>query len=166
MRRCCPKNRNKKELTSAALKFGRFWRNIRTNKTSTMQTAQMLKTAKETRAAALDKAKALGEQIQNRTWNEDADGPALEAAQTDLQNAEKEVARLESLLEIEARSISWQSTSTTAAPTNVNYIKATGDSEQRAKQNYSFRNAIMAAANNMRLEGLEAEMHQEAEREM
>lgn len=126
----------------------------------------MLKAAKETRAAALDKVKALGEKISNRTWNEDADGPALEAAQTELQTAEKEVERLQSLLEIEARSTTWQSTTTTSEPVSVNYVKNSGDSEKRAGQNYSFRKAILAAMGQGNLDGFEKEMHQEAEREM
>lgn len=131
-----------------------------------MQTAQLLKEARERRAAALDSLKAFGEKIQNRTFAEATDGPAMDAKQAELTQAEADVLRLETLLDVESRSTGWQTTTTTTAPVNVAYVGQTGDSVETVRKNYRFMDAIRAAAGQGRATGLVSEMHQEAEKEM
>jgi HK97 family phage major capsid protein len=131
-----------------------------------MNTAQLLKAAREQRGAALDKVKALSEKIEARTWNEATDGPALDSAKTELDTADAEVRRLETMLDIEARSAGWTSSATTEAPINVNVIQNRGDKRDDVAKRYSFRNAIMAAVGKGNLSGLEKEMHEEAQNEM
>ena len=131
-----------------------------------MQTAQLLKEARERRAAALDSLKAFGEKIQNRTFAEATDGPAMDAKQTELAQAEADVQRLETLLDVEARSTGWQTSTTTTAPVNVNIVSDRGDSVQDVRKNYRFMDAIRAATGQSKPTGLVAEMHQEAEKEM
>jgi len=126
-----------------------------------MQTAQMLKAKREERAAALDKVKALSSKIENRTWAEDTDGPALDAAQKELEALETEVRRLENLLDIEARSAGWQSSTTTSSPVTVNVIEKRGDNVEDVKKRYHFADAIRALQSG-KLEGLVKEMHEEA----
>lgn len=131
-----------------------------------MQTAQLLKEARERRAAALDSLKAFGEKIQSRTFVEATDGPAMDAKQTELAQIEADVQRLEMLLDVEARSTGWQTSSTTTAPVNVNIVSDRGDSVQDVRKNYRFMDAIRAATGQSKPTGLVAEMHQEAEKEM
>jgi len=131
-----------------------------------MQTAQLLKEARERRAAALDSLKAFGEKIQNRTFAEATDGPAMDAKQTELAQIEADVQRLETLLDVEARSTGWQTSTTTTAPVNVNIVSDRGDSVQDVRKNYRFMDAIRAATGQSKATGLVAEMHQEAEKEM
>lgn len=132
-----------------------------------MKVAELLKTAREERAAALEEIKALGDKIEKKSWNEDKDGPALETAKAALETAEKEVRRLEDLLEIEKRSTGWTSSATTEKPVSVAYIGEgkTGDSLERARRDYRITDAIMAAAGKGQLEGLTREMHEEGLRE-
>jgi HK97 family phage major capsid protein len=127
-------------------------------------TAQLLKEARERRADALTKIKGYGEKIQARTWAEDADGPALSAAQAELIASEKDVERLEMLVDVEARSAGWTSTSTPAPA----FIKSDtlGDNGQKASKRYSMLGAIRAASGQGKLEGFEKEMHEEAVNEM
>lgn len=131
-----------------------------------MQTAQLLKEARERRAAALDSLKAFSEKIQNRTFVEVTDGPAMDAKKAELEQTEADVQRLEMLLDAEARSTGWQSTSTTQAPVNVSVISERGDSVQDVRKNYRFMDAIRAATGQAKATGLVAEMHQEAEKEL
>lgn len=131
-----------------------------------MQTAQLLKEARERRAAALDSLKAFGEKIQSRTFVEATDGPAMDAKQTELAQIEADVQRLEMLLDVEARSTGWRTSSTTTAPVNVNIVSDRGDSVQDVRKNYRFMDAIRAATGQSKPTGLVAEMHQEAEKEM
>ena len=131
-----------------------------------MQTAQLLKEARERRAAALDSLKAFGEKIQNRTFAEATDGPAMDAKQAELAQIEADVQRLETLLDVEARSTGWQTTTTTTSPVNVNIVSDRGDSVQDVRKNYRFMDAIRAATGQSKATGLVAEMHQEAEKEM
>ena len=131
-----------------------------------MQTAQLLKEARERRAAALDSLKAFGEKIQNRTFAEATDGPAMDAKQAELTQIEADVQRLETLLDVESRSTGWQTTTTTTAPVNVAYVANTGDSVQDVRKNYRFMDAIRAASGQTKATGLVAEMHQEAEKEL
>jgi len=131
-----------------------------------MQTAQLLKEARERRAAALDSLKAFGEKIQNRTFAEATDGPAMDAKQDELKQAEADVLRLETLLDVESRSTGWQTTTTTATPVNVAYVGQTGDSVQDVRKSYRFMDAIRAASGQTKATGLIAEMHQEAEQEL
>lgn len=131
-----------------------------------MQTAQLLKEARERRAAALEQLKAFGEKIQNRTFAETTDGPAMDAKQAELTQIEADVQRLETLLDVESRSTGWQTTATTAAPVKVAYISERGETVESVRKNYRFMDAIRAASGNGKLEGLVATMHQEAEAEL
>lgn len=131
-----------------------------------MQTAQLLKEARERRAAALDSLKAFSEKIQNRTFVEATDGPAMDAKQTELAQIEADVQRLEALLEVEARSTGWTSNATTAAPVSVNIISERGESVESVRKNYRFMDAIRVASGQGKMEGLVATMHQEAVREL
>lgn len=125
-----------------------------------------MKEARERRAAALDSLKAFGEKIQNRTFAEATDGPAMDAKQTELAQAEADVQRLETLLEVEARSTGWQTSTTTTAPVNLNIISERGESVESVRKNYRFMDAIRVASGQGKMEGLVATMHQEALREM
>jgi HK97 family phage major capsid protein len=129
--------------------------------------ANLLKQAQETRVAALAKIKALQTKIENRTWKEDEDAPALVAAKSELEAADKEVQRIQDLVNIEARSAGW-SQNTTAPGMTVNILPEgrTGDRMSAAAQQYRLTRAIRMAANDMRLEGLEKEMHEEGINEM
>lgn len=129
-----------------------------------MQTAQMLKAKREERAAALDKITALSAKIENRTWNENTDGPALDAAQKEVEGLEIEVQRLEGILSTEARSAAWTSNTTTETPVSVNVISKRGDSKEDIRSRFHFADAIRALQSN-RMEGLVKEMHEEATRE-
>ena len=130
--------------------------------------AELLKQAKEARAAALEKVKTLGAKIEARTWAEETDGPALETAKKDLEKAEAEVQRLQDLYNIEQRSLGWQSNATTQAPVTVNVIRegGTGDNIEKARREYRVMDAIRASLGHIRLEGLTKEMHEEAINEM
>lgn len=131
-----------------------------------MNTAQMLKAKREERAAALDKVKALSEKMMQKTWSEETDGPALDTAQKEVESLEIEVRRLEGILDIEARSAAW-TTSTTepaGAPVTVNVIKNSGDKEEKIRSRYHFADAIRALQTG-KMEGLVKEMHEEATRE-
>lgn len=125
-----------------------------------------MKEAREQRAAALDSLKAFGEKIQNRTFAEATDGPAMDAKQTELAQIEADVQRLETLLEVEARSTGWQTSATATAPVNVNIISERGESVGSVRKNYRFMDAIRVASGQGKMEGLVATMHQEAVREM
>lgn len=131
-----------------------------------MQTAKLLKEARENRAAALDKVKALGEKLEKKSWNEEADGPALDTAKAELATAEKEVERLEGMLDIEARSAGWTSSTTAPEGVSVNVISKKGDNVEEIRKNYRFMDAIRAATGQGALEGLTREMHQEGEKEL
>lgn len=139
-----------------------------------MQTAQMLKTARENRAAALDKVKALSTKIENRTWQEDTDGPALEQAKKELEGIEIEVGRLETMLDIEARAAGWTSAATgvpsfgdASAAVGVTILPEgrRGDSAAQKRREYRILKAIREVATGRSMTGLELEMAQEAERE-
>lgn len=127
-------------------------------------TAQLLKEARERRAEHLQKVKGFGEKIQARSFSEETDGPALEAAQNDLTASEKEVQRLETMLDAEARSAGWVQTATQAPA----YIPSTnmGDKTDNLQRNYSFLSAIRAASGQEQMTGLVKEMHEEAIKEM
>jgi len=138
-----------------------------------MQTAQLLKETRERRAAALAKVTALRDKITRSqtdptAWDEATDGPALEAASTEIETIETEVRRLESILSIEARSAGWQGDETTGKPSAPAIIEKDnlGDSKQRANQRFSMARALSAVTNQGRLEGLEKEMHEEGIKEM
>lgn len=131
-----------------------------------MQTAKLLKEARENRAAALQVVKDLGEKMEKKSWNEDSDGPALEAAQVDLEARNKEVERLETMLDIEARSAGWTSSTTAPEGVQLNVISQRGDKADDVRKNYRFMDAIRAATGQGELSGLTKEMHQEAIREM
>lgn len=138
-----------------------------------MNVSQMLKTARETRAAALEKVKALGEKIEKRTWDEATDAPALETAKSELEAAEAEVVRLQTLQDIEARSAGW-TTSATDVPKSGNPSPGitiipegrTGDRIEEIRKQYRFANALKAAIGTENLTGIEREMHEEAISEM
>jgi HK97 family phage major capsid protein len=129
-----------------------------------MNTAQLLKAKREERAAALDKVKALSGKIEARTWAEETDGPALDTASKELDALETEVRRLENLLDIETRSAAWTSSTTAEVPTTVNVISKRGDSVADVRGRFHFADAIRALQTG-KLDGLAAEMHQEATRE-
>lgn len=138
-----------------------------------MQTAQLLKEKREERAAALEKIKALSTKIENRTFKEETDGPALEAARAELEAFEAEVVHLEKALDIEARAAGWTSTAT-AAPAQTETRTSTGvnvtilpegsrgDKWSKARSEYRMMKAIRDLVQNNGLEGLEREMYQEA----
>lgn len=131
-----------------------------------MNTAQLLKAARENRAAALDKVKALSEKIEKRTWDEATDGPALDAAKNELDTADTEVRRLETMLDIEARSAGWTSSATTDTPLAVNVVQSRGDRVENIRGRFRFANALKAVVSKAPLAGLEKEMHEEAIAEM
>lgn len=124
----------------------------------------MLKAKREERAAALDNVKALSEKLTQKTWSEETDGPALDAAQRSLEALETEVRRLEGLLDVETRSAAWTSTTTTETPVTVNVIKQRGDKPEDVRKQYRFADAVKALQSN-RIEGLVKEMHEEGARE-
>jgi HK97 family phage major capsid protein len=130
-----------------------------------MQTAQMLKAKREERAAALDKVKALSEKIEKRTWSEDVDGPALDAAHKELETLETEVRRLESILDIEARSAGWTSSTTTETPVTLNVISKRGDKVEDARSRFHFADAIRVLNGAAKMEGIVKEMHDEGTKE-
>lgn len=133
-----------------------------------MNVASLLKTAKETRTAALEKVKALGDKIEKRTWDEAADAPALETAKAELEAAEAEVTRLQSLLDIESRSAGWTANSTTGdQPVNVALISKDkmGDKVANIRAQYRITDAILAASGQIQMEGLIREMHEEGLKE-
>lgn len=124
-----------------------------------MQTAQLLKAKREERAAALDKVKALSEKIQNKTWAEETDGPALDTAQRELETLETEVRRLEGVLDIEARSAGWTSSTTTSTPVTVNVIEKRGDKIEDVRSRFHFADAILVLTGKEKFEGVVKEMH-------
>lgn len=128
----------------------------------------MLKAKREERAAALDKVKALSTKIENRTWDENTDGPALESAKTELEALETEVRRLEGILDIEARSAAWTSTTTTSNPVTVNVIEKRGDKIEDVQNRFHFADAIrtlVEVRQGGKMDGLVREMHEEATKE-
>lgn len=131
-----------------------------------MDTAKMLKEARENRATALDKVKALGDKMQKKSFVEETDGPLLESAQAELLHTEKEVERLEGLLDIEARSAGWKSSTTAPEGVQLNVLKNTGDDINEIRKNYRFMDALRAATGYGELTGLTKEMHEEGRREL
>lgn len=129
-----------------------------------MTKSEMLKAAQERRADAFAKVEAFGEKIKTRTWAEDTDRPAFEAAKSELERAEKECNDLVSLIELDAKRSTW----TTTATQSPAFIKSDnlGDSAQNVGQRYSFMNAVRAATGQGNLTGIEKEMHEEAIKEM
>lgn len=130
-----------------------------------MQTAQLLKAKREERAAALDKVKALSGKIEARTWAEDTDGPALDAAQKELETLETEVRRLETILDTETRSAGWTSSTTTETPVTVNVISKRGDKVEDVRSRFHFADAIRVMTGKASMEGLVKEMHEEGTKE-
>lgn len=132
-----------------------------------MKVAELLKTAREERAAAHEKLTALYEKIEKKSWSEDTDAPALEEAKKEIERAEKDVKRLEEALELERRSASWTSSATTENPLNVAYIGEgkTGDKLNNIRSQYRVTDAILAASGKGNFEGLVREMHEEGLRE-
>lgn len=129
-----------------------------------MTKAEQLKQAEERCAEALAKVKALTEKINTRTWSEETDAPAFEAAKADFNRAEQDKNVLVDAMEMEHRAMSWTSTATQAPA----YIKSDnlGDDPKKIQQRYSFMNAVRAAIGDGRLEGIEKAMHEEAIKEM
>ncbi|MBK8225439.1 MAG: phage major capsid protein [Candidatus Obscuribacter sp.] len=129
-----------------------------------MKKAEQLKQAEERCAEALAKVKALTEKINTRTWSEETDAPAFEAAKAEFNRAEQDKKVLVDAMEMEHRAMSWTSTATQAPA----YIKSDnlGDTAQKIGQRYSFMNAVRASLGEIKLDGVEEEMHQEAIREM
>lgn len=129
-----------------------------------MTKAEQLKQAEERCAEALAKVKALTEKINTRTWSEETDAPAFEAAKAEFNRAEQDKKVLVDAMEMEHRAMSWTSTATQAPA----YIKSDnlGDTAQKIGQRYSFMNAVRASLGEIKLDGVEEEMHQEAIREM
>lgn len=129
-----------------------------------MTKAEQLKMAQERRAEAFAKVEAFGEKIKTRTWAEDTDRPAFEAAKSELERAEKECNDIVALIELDAKRSTWTSTAT-QAPAYINPNNL-GDTAKKAGERYSFTNAVRAALGEISLEGIEKEMHQEAINEM
>jgi HK97 family phage major capsid protein len=138
-----------------------------------MNTAQLLKQAREERAATLTEIEAYKPKIEARTFVDATDGPALDALSKKLESQESECRRLETLLDIEARSTGW-SQSATGAPQpgsansttpGVTIIAERGDSEKKAQANYRMLKAVSEIVGGRGLTGLEAEMQQEALKE-
>lgn len=153
-----------------------------------MQTAQLLKEARETlveakkdRDAALEQVKALADKLQTRSWNEEKDGAKLESAQADLARAEEAVAtqekeslRYEGLLDIERRAAGW-TTSATEAPKQTENRASTGptvtilpegsrgDKYSQVRKEYRILKAVQDLVQRNGLTGLELEMYQEAQ---
>lgn len=140
---------------------------------------QQLQAAKEKRAAAYDKVNGYAAKIEARSWSDTDDGPGLDAAQSDFEDAHKEVERLEGLANVQARAAAWQGgggagdrgagapgAGNPRSPVSVNVITdPKKDDKATARRNYSLMRAVKAAATG-RMEGLEAEMHSEGLKQM
>lgn len=130
-----------------------------------MNTAQTLQERKQEYAAKKAELDALEEKIEKRTWNDAEDKPKMTALAVEMRSLESQIDVLQEKLNAEARSIAWTSTTTTEAPVTVNVIKQRGDSEEKAREQFRFADAIRAAVDNTKFTGLIREMHEEATRE-
>jgi len=130
-----------------------------------MNLQQQLKAAKEERSSKLEAVRSFSKKIEEKTWAEATDGPALETAKTALEGAESEVRRIEDLLAIETRAGGWVSDPTqNVAPNYIPQIKP--DTEEQKRKDFRLHKAAHDVAYGKPLTGLEAEMMQEATKEM
>lgn len=128
--------------------------------------AEQLKTASESLVEKRAAVNALLEKTKNNTWNEETDGPALDAAENDVRFLDQEVEKLKKRLETERRALGWTSDNTApaASQVTVSVIEGRGDSQEKARKEFRILDAISQAASG-NLTGLAAEMDQEGKRE-
>jgi len=111
---------------------------------------------KQSRSAKIEEMRSLINAIETLGSNAtDEQRSKLNSIRTEVTNLESDI---ENHLMLEAES---KRMATPATRVNENKIS----DEQRVKKNYSFLRAANLVANNKNLDGLELEMHQEAERE-
>jgi HK97 family phage major capsid protein len=111
---------------------------------------------KQSRSAKIEEMRSLISAIETLGANaNDEQRSKLTTIRTEVTNIESDIEN-HLMLEAEAKRMA-----TPAARGNENKVS----DEQRVKKNYSFLRAANLVANNKNLDGLELEMHQEAERE-
>lgn len=129
--------------------------------------AEQLKTASEALVEKRAAVTALLEKTKNNTWNEETDGPALDAAENEVRALDQQVSTLKSRVETERRAMGWTSDSTAPAGSQitVGVIESRGDSQAKVKKEFRLIAAANEAAYGKGLTGLNAEMDQEGKRE-
>jgi len=130
-----------------------------------MQT-KSLKEARELIAAAQQKIQTLRAKIDSGTWDDSTDKAALDAAKSELEKGTNEAQIHADIENAGARAAGWVATATTdnERPVNVAVVTKRGDSENTAKSEFRFVEAIRQAATG-NLEGFYREMDQEGRKE-
>lgn len=123
---------------------------------SKLPTADKLREAREAVAEARSAYDALASKLGTDEWKEDVDGPALDAAKRSFFEAEKQVNRLTDTLEIESRK----------APNAPAIVTSVGDDWGKARKEFRLLKAVERLSTGGNLDGLEAEMHQEGQKEI
>lgn len=127
--------------------------------------AQQLKQLRERRSEIKSSVDALIAKIEARTWDESKDPAEMDKLKAELSGLETQIGALEDAVDLEARSAGWKSDSAPAAPAIIARSNM-GDKREDVKEKYSLGRAIKnLAKRNGALEGIEKEMHQEAEHE-
>ncbi len=134
-------------------------------------TAEALKQAREARATAQANYKAIADKLGSDDWNEEKDGPALEAEKRSWDNAQALVDRLTDKLDIESRSADGGGSADgeRAPGVTINVLSEgrLGDTQAKARSEFRFLRALDRVVNHGgKLDGIESEMHTEGVNEM
>lgn len=126
-----------------------------------------LKEALEARAECAQKLKAIQTRAEGDTWNEEKDGPELDAAISALEEADKLVERMRKLEDVNKRAAGWNSDTTAGAPVSVNVIQSEnrGDDPEKAKREFRLLKAMRETVEGRGLTGIEKEMADEGVKE-
>jgi len=128
--------------------------------------AEQLKEAQEVQVELRGQIKTLLEKSESGKWDEATDGVALKEARTKLDTQNTTVASLSERMEMQKRSVEWNTSTTTATPTTVNVIEKRGDSVDEIQKEFRLMEAAKQAVSRTGLSGMYAEMDQEAKRQM
>lgn len=128
--------------------------------------AEQLKSAREVQAELRGKITDLLKKAEDGTWNEATDKTALNEARTAIDAQNVTVKDLEERHQLQLRSIEWTSTPTTSNPVTVGVIEKRGDKVSDIQKSYRIFEATNQATSRNGLEGMYAEMDQEAKAQM
>lgn len=130
--------------------------------------AEQLKEAREKQAEQRTIVAGLLKKAETRDWNEEADGPALTAAQAALEALAPQIQTLESRASLAGQAANWTSDATTSAPITVSVINSEnrGDDQEKARKNFRLMDAARDVMRVGRPTGLAAELDQEGKNEV
>ena len=131
-------------------------------------TAEALKQAREARALAKTTYDSVAAKLGTDEWNEEKDGPALETEKRNWDAAQTLVDRLTDKLAVESRQLEGGGASDNGRTPGVTILPEgrLGDSHSKARREFRLLSALDGVVNNNgTLQGLEAEMNQEARSE-